>query len=219
MHINIGSTVQDIVKLGVIIFTKLDCQEKNQSLWQELQSLAQIYRNQYKTTSDALDKLKPTRDLYRAMGIEPTRIRPSSEALFRRAVKNKPFYQINSIVDAANYVSMSIFLPIGLYDLNKIQGKIELRAGLPDESYQGIGKEEVRVAGRLVLADNLGAFGNPSSDSFRTSIDIKSCYVLLVIFTPHNYPDNLLSQHLDFTSHFILKYHSSGSYVEKFILI
>ncbi len=219
MHINFGSTIQGIVKLGIITFTKLYCQEKNQGLWQEIQSLAQTYRNLYKTTSDALDKLKPARDLYRAIGIEPTRIRPSSEALFRRAVKNKPFYQINSIVDAANYVSMSIFLPIGLYDLNKIQGNIELRAGLPDESYQGIGKDEVRLAGRLALADTLGPFGNPSSDSLRTSINIKSCNVLLVIFAPYNYPDNLLSQHLDFTSHFILKYHSSGLHVEKFILV
>jgi DNA/RNA-binding domain of Phe-tRNA-synthetase-like protein len=218
MHINIGSTVQGIVKLGVITFNKLSCQERKQSLWQEIQSLAQIYRTQYKTTSDALDRLKPARDLYRVIGVEPTRTRPSSEALFRRAVKNKPFYQVNSIVDAANYVSMSIFLPIGLYDLDKIQGSIELREGLPDEFYQGIGKGEVRVAGRLVLADTKGAFGNPSSDSLRTSINTKSHNILLVIFTPHNYPDNILSQHLDFASHFILKYHSSGFHVEKFIL-
>ena len=195
-------------------FSGLNCQSQNEALWQEIKALQQNYIRQYSHPSEALALLKPARTLYRAIGIEPTRIRPSSEALFRRIIKGKPLYQINSIVDACNFASLSFFLPLGLYDLQKIRGNICFRLGFDKEEYQGIGKESVHVGNRLCLADDSGAFGNPSSDSLRTSIDLKSRDVLLVIFAPFNYSESRLQEHARAASEIMLKFHPEGKLEE-----
>lgn len=218
VKIEIDSTVNNIVTLGVLEFSQLKCQPKNFDLWIEIEKLAKKYNSQYSSTSVALNKLKPARDLYRAMGIEPTKIRPSSEALFRRAIKNKPLYQINSIVDVSNYLSLSIFLPIGLYDSDKIMGNIILRTGYENEFYKGIGKDIVHVTGRLTLTDSVGPFGNPSSDSLRTSIDLNSQNVLMILFAPNHFPETMLQQHLEYSTELMTRFHPSGLVLQNIIL-
>jgi DNA/RNA-binding domain of Phe-tRNA-synthetase-like protein len=42
----------------------------------------------------------------------------------------------------------------------------------------------VHVTGRLTLVDDLGPFGNPTSDSARTMVTTAAKRVLVVVFTP-----------------------------------
>ena len=113
----------------------------------------------------------PARALYKRFGIDPTRVRPSSEALLRRLKKGEPLPRVNSLVDVANALSVQLQVPVGLYDLDKVKGEeLAIRLGAEGESYTGIGKEKVNVAGRICVADAEGPCGNPSSDSARTMI-------------------------------------------------
>jgi len=75
-------------------------------------------------------------------------------------------------------------LPYGLYDADHIQGDVELRMGRDGESYPGIRKDDVHVAGRITLADSQGPFGNPTSDSARTMVTTGTRRGLLVVFAP-----------------------------------
>ncbi len=202
--------LSDKLIAGILILQNLNCQKFNKELWSEINKLEDHYRNEYDSPSEALEILKPARDLYRAVGIEPTRIRPSSEALLRRIIKGKPLYQINSIVDAGNLASVSFMLPIGLYDLSRIRGTVTFRLGREEESYTGIGKDQVNVSGRFTLADQEGPFGNPSSDSLRTSISLETRAILLVIFAPEKYSLEKLQDHLIFSRNIFLSYHESG---------
>ena len=113
---------------------------------------------------------QPARKLYRAIGVDPTRTRPSSEALQRRVQKGQPFPRVNALVDGINFCSLTLMLPFGGYDASAIDGDIALRLGADGEGYEGIGKPWVNVGGRYTLADTQGPFGNPTSDSFRTRI-------------------------------------------------
>ena len=124
------------------------------------------------------------RRLYRRFGIDPTKTRPSSEALARRVRRGAPFPRVNVLVDVCNWCSMESGLPFGLYDAARIDGAIECRIGRVDEAYPGIRKDVVHVAGRLVLADQAGPFGNPTSDSSRTMITSKTTCALVVVFAP-----------------------------------
>ncbi|HKW72642.1 MAG TPA: phenylalanine--tRNA ligase beta subunit-related protein [Candidatus Dormibacteraeota bacterium] len=111
------------------------------------------------------------RALYRRFGTDPTRMRPSSEALLRRIKKGEGLPRINSLVDVANALSVQLQVPVGLYDLDKVKGgELTIRLGAEGESYEGIGKERVNVAGRICVADAEGPCGNPSADSARTMI-------------------------------------------------
>lgn len=127
----------------------------------------------------------PARALYRRFGIDPTRVRPSSEALLRRLKKGEPLPRINSLVDVANALSVQLQVPVGLYDLGKVKGdELVVRLGAEGETYTGIGKERVNVAGRICVADGEGAIGNPSSDSARTMITTDTERAAWIYFLP-----------------------------------
>ena len=124
------------------------------------------------------------RALYRRFGQDPTRQRPSSEALLRRVRQGKGLPRVNSLVDVANVVSLLLQVPVGLYDLDRVEGPLTLRLGFPGESYAGIRKEVVNVEGRLCVADSLGPCGNPSADSARTMISGDTRQAAWIFFLP-----------------------------------
>src|SRR5258708_8013309 len=111
------------------------------------------------------------RELYRRFGLDPTRVRPSSEALLRRLKKGEPLPRINSLVDVANALSVQLQVPVGLYDLDKVKGdELVIRLGAEGEGYTGIGKDRANVAGRLCIADAARPRGTPNGGSARSRI-------------------------------------------------
>lgn len=140
------------------------------------------------------------RTMYKRVGIDPTKTRPSSEALLRRVRKGDSLPRINSMVDVCNWCSFEFQLPYGLYDAGKIQGDVLLRIGRDGESYPGIRKDDVNVSGRIALIDAVGPFGNPTSDSARTMVTTGTTSGLLVIFAPRAIEVARLTRVMDVTS-------------------
>ena len=139
------------------------------------------------------------RTMYKRVGLDPTKTRPSSEALLRRVRKGDPLPRINSMVDVCNWCSLEFQLPYGLYDAARIEGDVELRLGRPGELYAGIRKDDVHVGGRIALADAIGPFGNPTSDSARTMVTTATGTALLVVFAPRELAAKQLSRVLELT--------------------
>jgi DNA/RNA-binding domain of Phe-tRNA-synthetase-like protein len=140
------------------------------------------------------------RAMYKRVGLDPTKTRPSSEALLRRVRKGDPFPRVNSMVDVCNWCSLEFQLPYGLYDASKIVGDVEMRLGLEGELYAGIRKDDVHVAGRICLTDSVGPFGNPTSDSARTMVTTDTKSGMLVVFAPREVTPARLAEVLDMTS-------------------
>ena len=140
------------------------------------------------------------RTMYKRVGLDPTKTRPSSEALLRRVRKGDPLPRINSMVDVCNWCSFEFQLPYGLYDAAHIEGDVTLRIGVEGESYPGIRKDVVHVGGRIALVDAAGPFGNPTSDSARTMVTPATTRALLVVFAPRDLETKRLKQVLDVTS-------------------
>jgi DNA/RNA-binding domain of Phe-tRNA-synthetase-like protein len=131
------------------------------------------------------EPLQRTRALYRGIGLDPTKTRPSSEALLRRVRRGEPLPRVNTIVDLCNWCSVETQIAFGVYDRDRIAGDaLTLRLGTEGEGYDGIRKDRVNVAGRLTLVDAEGPFGNPTSDSLRTSVSSATTRVLFVLFVP-----------------------------------
>ena len=137
-----------------------------------------------RTRAESADVTAAVRTMYKRVGLDPTKTRPSSEALLRRVRKGGELPRINSLVDVINWSSLETQLPFGLYDLDRIQGAVTLRLGREGEEYAGIRKDTVHVAGRLALIDDAGPFGNPTSDSARTMVTPATRRALVVIFVP-----------------------------------
>jgi DNA/RNA-binding domain of Phe-tRNA-synthetase-like protein len=128
------------------------------------------------------------RTMYKKVGIDPTKTRPSNEALLRRVRKGDTIPRINSAVDIVNWCSLEFQLPYGLYDASKITGSVTMRRGLEDEKYAGIRKDDVNVGGRITVVDDAGPFGNPTSDSARTMVTPATTELLVVIYAPIEIP-------------------------------
>ena len=145
-------------------------------------------------------EITAVRTMYKRVGLDPTKTRPSSEALLRRIRKGDSLPRINSMVDVCNWCSLEFQLPYGLYDGGHIDGDVELRIGLAGESYPGIRKDAVHVDGRIALADRTGPFGNPTSDSARTMVTTATTQAMLVVFAPREVDRHRLDAVLDATS-------------------
>src|SRR5262245_31568632 len=128
--------------------------------------------------------VRKIRAIFHRAGLDPTRYRPSSESLLRRAVKGKGLYLINSVVDLVNYFSLKTLWPIGLYDADKLKPPIEWRVGREGESYEGIGRDRLNLANFPLLVDQEGPFGSPISDSMRTRVTETCTRILWITFAP-----------------------------------
>ena len=137
-----------------------------------------------RTATESAEVTAAVRTMYKRVGLDPTKTRPSSEALLRRVRKGDPLPRINSLVDVINWTSLETQLSFGLYDLAKLTPPIALRLGQPGESYPGIRKDAVHLEGRVTLADAAGPFGNPTSDSARTMVTTATTSALVVVFVP-----------------------------------
>ena len=140
------------------------------------------------------------RTMYKKVGIDPTKTRPSNEALLRRVRKGDALPRINSAVDIVNWCSLEFQLPYGLYDAAKIAGDVTMRIGGDGEKYAGIRKDEVNVGGRITVADSQGPFGNPTSDSSRTMVTPATTELLVVIYSPVEIPKSQLDRVVEITA-------------------
>lgn len=182
--IAIDRRVAEKVRLGWFGVAGVDPAAPSTAFEAELEALAAELRGRYPEPASAGERNRPARVLYRAVGIDPTRHRPSSEALLRRVITGKPLYRVNTVVDAANLWSLGAALPVGLYDAERLVGAVRAGIGGEGEGYDGIGKGRINVGGRLMLRDDEGPFGNPSADSWRTRVRGETRKVLFVIFAP-----------------------------------
>jgi DNA/RNA-binding domain of Phe-tRNA-synthetase-like protein len=123
-----------------------------------------------------------TKEAYRKLGKDPSRYRPSAEALTRRVLQGKGLYRVNNIVDSLNIISILHGFSIGGYDLEMLNREIVLGIGEAGEPFDAIGRGMLNIEHLPVLRDATGAFGSPTSDSIRTMVREHSKSLLLVFF-------------------------------------
>lgn len=117
--------------------------------------------------------LRAYRDFYWRVGIDPTKIRPASEALLRRVLQGKELPRINTLVDAYNLASMKTRIAIAAFDAAHTFGDIRMRLATSGESFLGIGMEvPVVLHGvEVVCEDDEGLVAiYPHRDSHRTRV-------------------------------------------------
>ncbi len=152
-------------------------------LWAEINAFVADYRAKY--TPDSLKELPAimaTRRAYKRCGKDPSRYRPSGEALVRRTLQGKELYQIDTLVDLINLASIAYGYSIGGFDFDKISGPtITLGIGREGEPYEGIGRGALNIAGLPVYRDSMGGIGTPTSDNERTKLGLSTRRLLAIV--------------------------------------
>ena len=168
---------------GAAVRAEVENSTYNADLWKKIDEFSENYRARY--TVDSLKEIpaiQATRQAYKRCGKDPSRYRPSSEALCRRILRGIPLYQIDTLVDLINLVSIYSGDAIGGFDLDKIQGdKLVLGIGKAGDPYEGIGRGNLNIEGMPVYRDSVGGIGTPTSDNERTKISSETVHLLTII--------------------------------------
>ncbi len=172
------------VRVGCLQY-QVQVEKKNLELW------AYLKKEIYKKAKDAIfdygvneiPNIKESRAAYKAFGKDPSRYRVSSEALIRRIGQGKGLYEVNTVVDVNNLISIESGFSVGSYDTARMGEDPVFRIGEAGETYKGIGKEEIKIDALPVLADEQGAIGSSTSDSERAMITEDAQEVLTLIYS------------------------------------
>ncbi|MGH9363346.1 MAG: B3/B4 domain-containing protein [Thermoanaerobaculia bacterium] len=198
-QVQVSPSLEEIVRVGVVFLGSLAIDRGNRAIGATIEAIGEELRRTIGSRRPAdLEPVARSRRLYKLVGIDPTKDRPSSERLLRRVLlrhgtegsvdAGQAFPRVNDFVDAMNLVSLRLQFPLGYYDWDRIAPPVLLRIGRPDESYPGIGGQRVNLQGKIVLVDGEGSFGNPTRDSGRSQITTRTVRALVVGFAPHDAP-------------------------------
>ena len=168
---------------GAAVYATVTNTALSEGLWREIAE----FTTQLRATEDT-DSIKQqsaivaTREAYRACGKDPSRYRPSAEALRRRLLRGLELYQIDTLVDLINLVSLRTGYSIGGFDADKIVGDaLCLGIGRHEEPFEGIGRGVLNIEFMPVIRDAEGGIGTPTSDNERTKMSVDTTHILAII--------------------------------------
>lgn len=123
------------------------------------------------------------RRLFRDAGADPTRYRPSSEALLRRILKGEELPAIHPLVDLNNCLSVTLAVPSCVMAEGTVEAPVVLRSGAPGERMDSL-RGDFDLAGKPLLADVAGPFGTPITDSRRVAVGGTTNAAWIVAYLP-----------------------------------
>ena len=91
---------------GIAVYAEVRNTPYDEGLWQEIAHFTEhLQRTETTESIKQQTAIVATREAYRACGKDPSRYRPSAEALRRRLLRGLDLYRIDTLVDLVNLVS------------------------------------------------------------------------------------------------------------------
>jgi len=138
------------------IITDVHVEKENVQIQKLRKAVYEEVRTKYniKTLKDN-STVRAYRDFYWSLDIDPTKTRPSGEALLRRVLHERELPRISTVVDAYNLASMKTIIPISGFDKDHLNPPFQIRFAKNGETFTGIGmnKPMTLTDNILVLAD------------------------------------------------------------------
>ena len=206
--------IPDVI-LGVIKYSA-DIEKSSDELLEYFNKTTDEIGQNNETKDIALmPHIKPTRSAYKALGKDPHAYRGAAEQMLRRIILKKGLYFVNNAVDVNNIISVKSGYSIGSYDMAQIEGDVVFKKAPEGTHYKGIGKDtyEYNVEFLPALFDDLGCFGNPSSDSQRTMLRNGNRDVLFVFYAFDG--EDGLEYWMDETENLLSRYCKNYKTIEK----
>lgn len=171
------------VKIGIIHYTKITVDESPQMIKGRFRLFQEhLFIELQDSSVTSRPGINEWRKLWKAYGADPNRYRNSSESLMRRIAKQNYLTPFHLAVDLNNFFSIQYEIPIGIYDLNKIVGDVEITLGNEQTGYEGLNGRFNTLKNILCSKDEKGAFGSPFVDSLRTSVTEETTEALHIFY-------------------------------------
>jgi len=175
-------------ELAVCIGTITDIHNEKEN--ERIEQLREAVYQEVKTKHN-IETLKdnPTvrafRDFYWKLGIDPTKTRPSGEALLRRVLHGDALPRISAVVDAYNLASTKTILPISGFDVDLLNQPFHVRFAKNGETFTGIGMDKpiTLTEQMLVLADQKQVLCiYPYRDTDLTKITMQTRNAMIIVY-------------------------------------
>ena len=186
MIVKLDETIFDIepnMKIGLLYYNKIAVSSSPQMLKGRLQLFQeQLFFELEDKPVNSFEGIQEWRALWKKLGADPNRYRPSMEAMYRRIAKQNYITPLHSAVDLNNFFSLRYEIPLGIYDLERTKGDIIITIGNAETTYLGLNGRENNLNGIVTLQDEAGPFGSPFVDSKRTAVTEDTTSALQVVF-------------------------------------
>jgi DNA/RNA-binding domain of Phe-tRNA-synthetase-like protein len=171
------------LKLGIITYHNIQVDDSPQMLRGRLQLFQEsIYFDLESKKVTDIPSIQEWRAIFKKLGKDPNRYRHSAEALYRRIKKQNYLSPIHSATDLNNFFSLQYGVPLGIYDLEKINGSISITVAEEGEEYIGLNGRINSLENLLVTKDETGPFGSPFVDSERTAVTRETTSAIQVLY-------------------------------------
>ena len=186
------------LKAECVIIEGVDVRRKNQKLAEFKSEVLERVKGRW--TLDQLREdpiFRAYRDFFWRIGVDPTKIRPASEALIRRALRGRSIPNINTLVDAYNLASIDSGIPLAAFDKDKISGEFFMREAVAHEEFYGIGMDKPVIlnGGEVVLEDGEKLVAiYPYRDADVSKITLNTRNLLLMICGVPNIDDIIIEE-------------------------
>ncbi|MHA6261217.1 B3/B4 domain-containing protein [Sporosarcina sp. CAU 1771] len=186
MKIDINTELFEIVPnltIGINHYNKIIVSESPQMLLGRMRLFQEhLFFDLEDNAITDFPEIKEWRSVWKSFGADPSRHRPSAEALLRRVKKQNYIQPYHSAVDLNNFFSLQHKIPIGIYDADKVISDVHISIGTENDGYEGINGRFNSMKNIIHLADEEGAFGSPFVDSTRTAVTESTTRALHVFF-------------------------------------
>lgn len=186
LEVQIASQIATLIpdfKLGIIEYKGITVGDSPQMLKGRLQLFQEsiFFDLEGKNVTD-LPGIQEWRQIFKRTGKDPNRYRHSAEALYRRIQKQNYLASTQSAIDVNNFFSLQYQVPIGIYDMENLQGAVTIRIGEENEEYLGLNGRMNSLNHLIISSDELDPFGSPYVDSKRSPVTESTQNALQIIY-------------------------------------
>ena len=186
MEITISTTLKDKVphfKAGIITYNTIEVGPSPQMVKGRLQLFQEsLFFDLQEKEWNNFKGIKEWRETFKVVGTDPSRYRPSVEALYRRIKKQNYLPSVHSAIDLNNFFSLRFEVPIGIYDCSSLLGDVTITIGTAEDEYIGLNGRINSMNHMITSVDQAGPFGSPFVDSERTKVTENTKKALQIIY-------------------------------------
>lgn len=186
MNISLNSSLIEKMpnfKIGIIHYTKITVSDSPQMIKGRMQLYQEnLFFEMQDTPVTERPGIQEWRTVWKAFGADPNRYRHSAESLMRRIAKQNYLTPLHSAVDLNNFFSLQYEIPVGIYDMEKLNGDIVISLGDDETGYEGLNGRYNALKNIVYARDGQGAFGSPFVDSIRTATTEETTQALHIFY-------------------------------------
>lgn len=174
-----------------LFFSKLNFEDKPYIDENLIKEVVDTLKSNFKDRELTKDKrVIEIRKLFHRAGCDPTKYRPSFEALARRILRGEEFPRINPQVDFCNVLSLKMHVPCCICDLSKLVFPLKFRRGNENEVYESL-RGHFSLKNKPLIEDQISPFSTPITDSIRTKVEFETNELFFISYFPKEETENI----------------------------